>query len=421
MTVVPRRELPIVELEFIIHGGAENDSPDRAGQTSMMAEMVDEGTPSRTALEIAEQVDYLGAHFEVAAGWHAVTASLRILAQHLDAALDIVADILMNADVPAEEFRRKQEERVNGLLQDADEAAIVATKALAAGIFGPLHPYGTPIDGTVESIKRLTRGDAIAVYRERFTAAGAHVLAVGDIDPEQMRSKLDQRFGGWTRGEEPRSAMHPVTKSAPTRILLVDKPGAAQAELRVGHAGPPRSTPDYFGLLVANTVLGGSFTSRLNTILRERMGVTYGASSRFRMRKNGGLFMAGSAILTEAAARSAEVVIEEMERMTTERVPADELLRAQSYLALGLPRSFETAEDIASHVRDQIIYGLPDDYWQTYVDRVFAVTADDVRDAAARHLHADSCMIVVVADQNDVRKALEQTRLGDVQLTSVVP
>jgi zinc protease len=168
-----------------------------------------------------------------------------------------------------------------------------------------------------------------------------------------------------------------------------------------------------------NTVMGGSFTSRLNTILRERMGVTYGASSRFRMRRSGGLFMAGAAISTEAAARSAEVIIEEMERMRSELVPEEELVRAQSYIALGLPRSFETTSDIVSHVRDQLLYGLPADYWQTYVDRVFAVTAADVRDAAARHLQPETATVVIVADRHHVQSALERSRLGEIQLTSV--
>jgi len=201
---------------------------------------------------------------------------------------------------------------------------------------------------------------------------------------------------------------------------VVDKPNAAQAELRVGHAAPPRDTADYFSLKVLNTVLGGSFTSRLNTILRERMGVTYGARSRFLLRRNGGLFSAGGAVSTAAAARSAQVVVEEMARLRSERVPSAELQRAQGYIAFGLPRSFETTEDIAAHLREQLLYGLADDYWQSYVDRIFAVTADDIGGVAARHLQPDACAIVVVADEREVRTALEQTGLGEVVPTRVI-
>lgn len=419
VTVVERRGLPIVEVEFIVTGGAERDEPALAGHTSMMAEMADEGTRSRSALDIAEEIDHLGAHFHIAPGWHATTASLHVLSHRLDPALDIAADVVINATFPPDEYRRKQDERLNALMQDADEAALVASKALAKGVFGDAHPFGVPMDGTYESVTKLTVADIMRLYRERFAAANTHVLVVGDVAADEMFAKIEQRFAAWNGMRAPEVPPAPAGRALARRILLVDKPGAAQAELRIGHAGPARSTPDYFALLVMNTVLGGSFTARLNTILREQMGVTYGASSRFRMRKNGGLFVAGAAVLTEAAARSAQVVVEEMDRMTAELVPAAELLRAQSYLALGLPRSFETTEDIAAHVRDQLIYGLPADYWQTYVDHVFAVTAGDIMDVAARHLHADACTIVVVADQGDVHVALEQTGLGEVLPTSV--
>lgn len=417
VTVVERRGLPVVEAEFIVTGGAERDT--QAGLTSMMAEMADEGTTSRSALEIAEEIDYLGAHFNVLPGWHATTASLHVLTQRLDSALDIATDVMLNAAFPEDEYRRKQEERLNALMQDADEAALTATKALARGVFGAAHPYGLPIDGTCDSIERITCNDVASLYRERFSAPNTRVLVVGDVAADDMFARVEKRFALWQGAASQEITPAAVPAAQSRRILLVDKPHAAQAEIRVGHAAPARNTPDYFSLLVMNTVLGGSFTSRLNTILREKMGVTYGASSRFRMRKNGGLFMAGSAILTEAAARSAEVIVQEMERMRSEPVPADELLRAQSYIALGLPRSFETTDDIASHVRDQLIYGLPDDYWQTYVDRVFGVTAEDVLAAAARHLHADACTIVIVADKKDVRDELEKTGLGEVLLTNV--
>jgi zinc protease len=419
VTVVERRGLPIVEVEFIVEGGAERDPPELAGLSSMMAEMADEGTAARTSLELAEELDHLGAHFSIAPGWHATTASLHVLTQRLDPALDIVADTLLNAAFPTDEFRRKQEERLSALMQDREEAAMVATKALVAGVFGRSHPFGVPLDGTCASIEKVTSSQVAGLYRERFTPANTHVLVVGDVDTDDMVAKIDARFGMWRGGPLEPGRVPSVSRVADRRILLVDKPHAAQSEVRIGHSAPPRSTSDYFALSVMNTVLGGSFTSRLNTILRERMGVTYGASSRFRLRRNGGLFMAGAAVSSDAAARSAEVVVEEMDRLRSEPVPSEELLRAQSYIALGLPRSFETTSDIMTHVRDQILYGLPADYWQTYVDRVFAVTAEDLLAAAARHLHPEACTIVVVAEQKDVFRGLEQTGLGEVLLTSV--
>lgn len=419
IVVVERRDLPMVDVEIVITSGAELDLPVHAGRTSMTAEMVDEGTPARAALDIAEELDYLGAQLDVQPGWDTTTVSLQVLAPRLEAALDILADVLLNASFPEAEFRRKQTERLTALLQERDEPQLLAGKALAASLFGPAHPYGAPIGGTHEAIERLTCTEVAALYNAQFRPTSTFVIVVGDVDTAAIIAAIDARLGSWS-GAPPAAAVAQATTAGLRRILMVDKPNAAQAELRVGHAAPPRDTADYFALKVLNTVLGGSFTSRLNTILRERMGVTYGARSRFLLRRNGGLFNAGGAVDTAAAARSAQVIVEEMRRLMSERVPPAELQRAQSYIALGVPRSFETTEDIAAHLREQLLYGLADDYWQSYVDRVLAVTADDIMDAAARHLQPDGCVIVVVADQNEVRNALEQTGLGDVVPARVI-
>jgi zinc protease len=419
LTVVERRDLPIVHLEIILRAGADLDQPMQAGRSSMMAEMMDEGTPSRSALAIAEQLDHLGAWFSITPSWDTTVLSLHVLAQRLEAALDIVADVILNASFPADEFRRKQDERLAALQQDRDEAAQLAVKALAAGVFGTAHPYGAPLDGTHDSISRLTREDVAALYAGIAGPAQAHVLVVGDVSADAIAAAIDARFGAWRGGASVAAVLPAVPVAVARRVLLVDKPDAAQAEIRVGHAAPARDTKDFFALKVLNTVLGGSFTSRLNTILRERMGVTYGASSSFRLRSQGGIFQTGAAILTEAATRSAQVVVEEMQKLQSDPVPVDELRRAQSYIALGLPRSFETAENIAAHVREQIVYGLAPDYWTHYVERIFAVSAQDVTAAAARHLHPDACTIVIVADRNAVGESLEQSGLGDVLPTNV--
>ena len=416
---VERRELPLVDVEFILPRGAEHDAGNVAGRFSLMAEMLDEGTATRDALQIAEQLDYLGAHLDVQAGWDTTTASLHVLSHRLPEALDIMCDVLLRPAFDAREFQRKQTERIDALYQDEDDAAIVAAKALARGVFGAAHPYGTSLHGTVAGISTLTAAALRQTYGTLKQDVQPVVIVVGDIDASQMTTLLQERLGEWSGGRPNPGATIEQPASQPRRVLLVDKPGAAQAELRAGHAGPPRLTSDYFALTVMNTILGGAFTSRLNTILRERMGVTYGASSHFRLRRNGGLFSAGSAVFTESAARSAQVVVEEMIRMVEESVPADELRRAQSYLALGLPRQFETNEEVATHVREQVLYDLPADYWQTYMDHVFSVTADDVRNAAARHLHPDETAIVVVADAKQVRGALAATGLGDVIETTV--
>lgn len=418
IAVVERRGVHMVDVELIMRPGAESDSAELAGRTSLMMEMLDEGTPSRSAVEIAEQIDYLGAHLGLQPGWDANSVVLHVLGTRLDAAFQIFSDVVLNASFPDHEFAKKRKERLTALQQECDEAATLAAKAMLKGVFGA-HPYGSPLGGTYECVQVLTNDSVRRRYHESAAAADALFLIVGDIDAEHAFQVAAQEFSSWNAGAQGGGVPAPPMSEESTRVLLVHKPGAAQAELRVGHAGPCRNTPDYFALVVANTLLGGSFTSRLNTILREKMGVTYGASSRFRFRRAGGIFSAGGAVSTESVARSAQVVIEEMERMQEDTVGLSELHRAQNYLTRGLPGSFETTEDVAAHVREQLLYGLGHDYWQKYVERVAGVTPAAVRDAAIRHFRPKNCTITVVADENEVRVPLERAALGEVIPTTV--
>ena len=419
VAVVERRELPIVALQIVVHAGAERDLPVNAGRASMTAELLDEGTPTRSALDIAEEIDYLGANLHIQTGWDSTVISVEVMSNRLEQALDVVADLVVNASFPNQEFDRKKKERLSNLLLERDEPPALAAKALSAGIFGSGHPYGAPVAGIRDSIQRLAREDVHAFYHDKYRPASSFVVAVGDIAAAELFRALETRFSSWRGGAAEKADVPPAPKRSERRVLLVDKPGAAQSELRVGHPGPDRTTPDYFTLKVLNTVLGGSFTSRLNSILRERMGVTYGARSNFRQKRAGGVFTVASAIQTEAIARSARVVIDELSRLREEPVEPGELKRAQSYVALGLPRHFECTSDIAAHLREQLLYHLPMDYWATYVDRLLAVTAEDVMSAAARHLQPDSAVITIVADRARVQSALSETNLGEVVLTEV--
>ncbi|MGQ0562785.1 MAG: M16 family metallopeptidase, partial [Gemmatimonadota bacterium] len=245
LSVVERRELPIVHLEIILHGGAELDPPITAGRLSMMAEMLDEGTPARGALDIAEQLDHLGAYFSVQPVWDATILSLQVVSSRLEPALDIVADVVLNAVFPAGEFRRKQKERLTALLQERDDPALLAGKALAADVFGAAHPFGAPIDGTHDSVARLTRDDVAALYATQGVARNAHVLVVGDVDRDAVARAIDARFGGWPAGQPAPVRMPALPRANGRKLLLVDKPGAAQAELRVGQTAPARTTDDY--------------------------------------------------------------------------------------------------------------------------------------------------------------------------------
>ena len=420
LAVVERRELPIVDLDLVIRAGAALDAPSMAGRALMTAEMVDEGTASRSAIQIAEDIDYLGGDLHVSAGFDSTVLSLHVLADRLPAALDVLADVALAPAFPSAEFDRKKRERLTALLQDHDEARIIANKALALGIFGPAHPYGQPAGGTHTSLGSVTLEQVRDFYNRNFSPSNAFMIAVGDIDFTDFVQEIAGRFAHWENGARIQAAGVPTASLPPsTRVLLVDKPGAAQAEIRVGHIGPARDSSDYFPLVVLNTILGGAFTSRLNLRLREEMGVTYGASSKFGWRKSGGVFWASSAVDTEAAAESVGVILNEMRQLRDAELAASEVRRAVQYLAYGLPRAFESTDDIAAHLREQLLYGLTDDYWATYVDRVLAVTPQQVKEVADRHLQPGRAVAVVVADRSAVETKLNALGIGEVIITEV--
>lgn len=419
LAVVENPHTRVVDVEFVVRAGASLDAPQQAGRAAMTAEMIDEGTTTRTALQIADEIDYLGAELRTSTGWDSTVVGLHVSSERLQPALEILADVLLRPTFPQEEFERKQREKLTELLQDRDEARVVANKTLMRGIFGAEHPYGTPAGGTLQSVQALTIDAVREFYRTWYVPANCFMVVAGDVQFATLVHQLEQQFGGW-QGAVPVAPSLPVPPPVPaTHVRLVHKANAPQAEIRVGHPAPPRSTSDYFALVVLNTMLGGSFTSRLNLRLREEMAVTYGASSRFQLRMHGGVFWASSAVDADAAAESVAVMLREMHRLQVEPLDVAEMQRAAQYVAYGWPRHFETTEDIAAHVREQLLYDLPDGYWSLFVDRILAVTPDQLVAAAARHLQPGRAVAVVVADRQ-VASALREQNIGDVVLTEAV-
>ncbi|HET9985957.1 MAG TPA: pitrilysin family protein [Longimicrobiales bacterium] len=405
--LVERHALPVVDLRLVVRAGAGVDPPAFAGRAGLTADLLDEGAGGRSALEIAAAVDQLGADLETAASWDATTVCLHVLAPHLEAALGLMADVALRPEFPAAEVERKRAERLAALLQEKEEPRVLAGRALLAALYGPDHPYGSPIRGTEATIAALDAAALRAYYEAWVHPGNAFLVAVGDVEPDALLRLLEAAFGDWTPRAGAAVPGLAAPAAAPTAAYIVDRPGAAQAELRLGRIGAPRATPDYFPLLVLNTVLGGSFTSRLNQKLRQEKGYTYGVSSRFDFRGGPGPFIVGTSVDTDAVPDAVADVLAELRHLRTKLVPADELERAKSYCARGYARYFETTADVAGRVTEIGLHALPDDYLQRYVERVRAVSSEDVFRAAERHLDPDSTAVVVAAPRDDVAAGLE--------------
>jgi predicted Zn-dependent peptidase len=274
--------------------------------------------------------------------------------------------------------------------------------------------------GTASTIKSMATGDLKSFYSAAFRPDNAVLLAVGDVNAATLMPQLENVFGGWRPTGAPRTSVKLPEMAQPgaRQFYLVDKPGAAQSQIRIGWIGVPRSTPDYFPLQVMNTILGGSFSSRLNMNLREQHGYTYGAGSQFDYRLAAGPFAAAAGVQTD---KTADALKEFFIELTAIRkpVPADELARARNYIALRYPGAFETTGDMSRRLEDAIVYRLPEDYFSKYVQNIQAVTAADVQRVAEKYIQPDKFAVVVVGDRQKIEAPIKALNLGPIRVLTV--
>lgn len=410
-------DLPLVHATLVLPAGSAADPVDAPGLASFVADMLDEGAGDLDALELSAALDLLGAQLSTGAGVDAAFVDLEVLRERFPEALRLMASVVAEPTFPEADFRRIRDQRVTALASARDEPSIIAGNAFTRLVFGEEHPYGR-LPAT-ETTRAMERGDLEAFHREHYRPEGSTLILVGDVDPSELHEVVQEAFGDWEGRTAGRDSIPDVTPPEATRIYLIDKPGAAQSEIRLGHPGVARLSPDYFPLIVLNTILGGSFTSRLNTNLRETHGYSYGASSSFSMRVGQGPFAASTAVFTAKTDSAVIELFRELERIREEAVPEAEVQRARSYVALGLPRRFETASGVAAQLAELEIYGLTMDFFNTYVENVMAVTAADVQRVAREYLHPDRAVVVVVGDRATIEPALRALPFGSVEVREV--
>jgi zinc protease len=418
LMIVEQHELPLADFVLLVGSGSTSDPSGKTGVANLTATMLREGTTTRKSLEIADQIAFLGINLSPTSSWESSTLSLHTPTAQLDSGLALFADVALHPSFPDSDFERIRKTRLTELLQLRDQGPAIANIAFPAIIYGNAHPYGAPAIGTEASVKSLTTADLQSYYQANYTPNNTTMIIVGDVNPAQIEQKISSLFTGWQRRDVPQLNYGEPPKAVTTTIYLIDKPGAAQSSFRIGAVGVPRSTKDYFALTVMNTILGGSFTSRLNQNLRENRGYTYGAGSRFDMRRAAGPFLASAEIVT---AKSDSALLEFMKELNGIRqsVPADELSRAKRYLQLQLPGNFETTQQIAAALVPVAQYNLPLDYYNNYVQSVEAVTQAEVGRVAQQYIHPGSLAIVIVGDRKTIEQALKSVNVGPIAIRDI--
>jgi zinc protease len=420
LTVLSARHanVPLVSLELVVPAGGQHDPAGRAGLATLTASLLDEGAGERSALEIAAWVERLGGYLTTGADWDVGYLATGMLSTHWRSGLDVLAEVMERPTFPAAEVERLRRQRLAEILRREADPSALADDALSALIYRGTV-YGHSLLGNPESISALAREEIDGFYRRSYTLAGTTLVAVGDLDPEELSAAAQEALAG-AHSAPPEPAPEIRPERLPERtILVVDRPAAAQTELRLGHPAVSRRHPDFVPLTVMNTLLGGKFTSRINLNLRERHGFTYGASSRFVGRIGPGPFLVGAAVATESTGAAVREVLSELERIRTDLVEVDELEDTRSYLSGVFPYTVQTIGDLAKRLETLAIYDLPDDYFDDYVAHLATVTREEVLAVSQRHLDPERIGIVAVGPAEVLEAQLEG--LGVVQVSGRAP
>jgi zinc protease len=418
VVLMEKRDLPLVQLNVVTNAGSVFDPTALPGLASMTAAMLDEGAGGMSSLEIAEAFEMLGARFGVGAGTHTASMTLRVPSQRLPDALRIASTVMLRPDFPAHELDRLRAERLTALVRRHDNPGSVVAALFDATIFGAQHPYGRDGLGTEAALRAMTVGDVRAFYQRQWAPNNSTAIVVGDIDAAMARRLLLDAFGGWPRGTPIDVALPPAPQVRGRAIYLVDMPGSAQSTIRLGRIGVARNTRDYYALEVMNTILGGSFTSRLNQNLREDKGYAYGAGSSFEYMPAPGPWMASSNVQTQSTGPALAEFMNELRGMHVP-IPEDELDRARNFLAMRHPAGFQSVAGIAARLGEMVQYNLPPDYFNRYVDNVLAVTRADVERVAREYIDPDNVAIFVVGDRRAIEEQVRQQNLGEIRFMSV--
>ncbi|MBV9111091.1 MAG: insulinase family protein [Gemmatimonadetes bacterium] len=419
LLVAELHNFPVVTADLVLDAGGLAERAERAGVAAITGALLESGAGERNADEIAERVDGLGLSLDSGVSWDTEQSGFTCLRPRLEPGFELLADLVRRPTFPEREFERVHDERLATIQQRRGNPGTLADEAESRWFFAPGSSYARPLGGLVRTVSGLTRDEVAAFHAQRYRPAGTTLVVAGDISVDEAQSLAERWFGDWEGEAEPVAVADVRPRLERTTIILVDRPGAVQSEIRVGHVGIERAAPDYFAVTVMNAILGGTFSSRLNLNLRERLGYTYGASSSFASRRAPGLFDMSTAVQTEVTAHSVSEMLREMRDMRDVPATDQELEDARNFLAGVFPLSLQTTDGVAGKLTTIATYGLPDDYYETYRERLLAVTRDDVRDAAERRLWPDRAAVVVIGDAEKIRGELEALDAGPVQTASM--
>lgn len=415
--VVEMHEVPLVEASLLISGGARLDG-DRPGLATFVANMLDEGAGRRDALGLASEVAFLGATLNTGADWDVLGVNVGAPKRTFVAAMGLMADVVLRPTFSKADVARQRDLRLAGILQQRDQPNAVAALVFPKMVYPAGHPYHAPIGGDSASTATLDSAMVREFWQRAADPRRATLVVTGDVTLAEMRTLAQRLFAGWTAPARPFAPPPAVAEppKGPTHIVLVDKPNAAQSVVMIGAPGVPRTSPDYPAIRLMNTILGGSFSSRLMDILREQKGFTYGARSNFAWQPLPGPFVASAQVRSNVTDSSLAIFFSEFRRIRDSSVTDAELRRAQAYIALGSLGDFETTGDVAGQLAELASFGLPLTTIPKDLAAIQRLTAAGVQRAARAYIDPDHLTVVIVGDVDKIRPGIEALKLGPVEV-----
>lgn len=413
--VVPIADRGMVSVHLLVDAGAASEAESEGGIAAVTAETLITGTGRLDGHAFAEATEQLGIEMAAESSWDLGRAGFSALSNRYESGLELLAEMIREPRFDPGEFDRLREERLADILQARSEPGRLAEEHFLRHVYAGDSPYGRLSAGTPETVEALTVEQARAHHDRNWRPDRAHLVVAGTVEPDAALAAAESAFGAWA-GASPGHRTIPVADRGGRRIVIVDRPGSVQSELRIGHVGIERTHPDFFPAFVMAALLGGTFSSRLNQRLREDLGYTYGARASFDPRRAAGPFAARAAVQTEATADAVRETLQLLEGMQSGPPAESELREVTDYLVGVFPLRFETTAGAAAGIEPIAVYGLAHDWWALYRDRVEAVTPHDVHEAALNLLRPREALVLLTGDAARVRSELEALNLGPVEV-----
>jgi zinc protease len=409
-----KNELPLIRINFLVNNGSRFDPDNLKGLSNLLAMCIDEGAGKYDALQLADEFEMLGAQFSISSDPDVTVLSLQVLRENFIPALKLLANVITEPHLDEDDFGREKRKVLTKLEQVKAEPDYIAEISFEYFLFGSDSPYAFPVLGIEPTIAKIQIESVRKLYQKKFSPINSSIVVVGNIDLKSLQTELNEALGNWNANTKVDETLISLTKSQ-RKIYVINKKDALQTEIRTGHLSSKRSEKDFFQKQIMNLVLGGQFSSRLNLNLREKNGYTYGIHSRFNYFKEAGYFVVSTSVDVENTANALREIYSEINKIK-DGIAEDELVFSKSSLTKRFPANFETYRQIASNISSKIINNLPDNYFETYIERVNSASLDDINKITIDSIHPEELITVLVGDSNKILGQINEDQFGEIMV-----